>query len=231
MHSYIIINHTPETFEVALYINDELRHHHVEDKRYASKYLIFFIDNLLATNSLKLTDLAFIGVNQGPGLFSTLRSVLATVNGLHCASKVPLIGVDGLQATAIEFFNKKYPYNVTFLNAYNNEAYYFIAHGEHKMFEGCALIDSALLLVADIAQGEPVYCVGNAADMYQDRIRAHPRLNAILPEVIPHWCSTDVVKKVAYGFHVARMYNSYLLPLHLKKHSAQRQAPYSFKSS
>ena len=64
----------------------------------ASKMLAPLVGQLLTQNSLALSDLKFIAANRGPGPFTTLRTVLASVNGLAFATKLPLIGVDSLDA-------------------------------------------------------------------------------------------------------------------------------------
>lgn len=128
MYSYIIIHHTHENIQVALFLNNTLHSSITQEKRLVSKMLITDINNLLEKHGITLTDLSFIGINQGPGLFSTLRSIIATVNGLHFATNIPLIGVDALEATAHEYYNADYPYTVVLLDAFNQEVYYAIAH-------------------------------------------------------------------------------------------------------
>ena len=126
MHSYIIIHHTYEFFQVALFVNDSFTESITDDKRLASKLLIVSIDDLLTKNNVDSESLSFIGVNQGPGLFSTLRSIITTANGLHCAQKIPLVGVDALDATADEFFDGQEQVTIVLLDAFNSDVYYAI---------------------------------------------------------------------------------------------------------
>src|SRR5581483_9504934 len=126
MLSYIIIHHTHETFEVALFVNITLHRTIIDDKRLASKTLIFHINALLQETNTTLNQLSFIGINQGPGLFSTLRSIITTVNALHFSHSIPLIGIDALEATLIEFQDPLYPTTIALLDAFNHEIYYGI---------------------------------------------------------------------------------------------------------
>lgn len=233
MHSYIIINHTPETFEVALFINNTLHEQHHEDKRLASKCLIPLIDRMLRHNNITLAHLSFLGINQGPGLFSTLRSIIATANGLHFSTNIPLIGVDGLNATALEFYDATYEYTVTLLNAYNEEVYYTItcrkktiAQGydtiEHFLSTLLQKISASSLTKALQNEQHPIRFIGNGTIVHQEAIKNHPEVHAFIPETIPSLCSTEMVATRAQDAYVNGEYSSYLFPLHLKKHPVER---------
>ena len=68
----------------------------------ASSTLILKIDSILKQNKITLSDLAFIAVNQGPGAFTSLRVVIATVNGISFSTKIQIIGIDGLDAWSLK---------------------------------------------------------------------------------------------------------------------------------
>ena len=75
------------------------------------------------------TGLAFLAVNQGPGAFTSLRVIIASINGLALGdAQKRLIGVDGLDALAQEAHQKyikdQNALLVPLLNAYNSEVYY-----------------------------------------------------------------------------------------------------------
>ncbi len=95
---HLIIQHTEQTVEIALFDNAQCRGSVAVEKSAASALLIPKIQELLTTNNLQLSDLDFIAANAGPGPFTTLRTILATVNGLGYAVSIPLIGIDGLDA-------------------------------------------------------------------------------------------------------------------------------------
>src|SRR6266404_76305 len=144
MPSYIAIQNTYEIFEMALFLNDVCVDHIQEDKRHTSKLFIPLLDQLLKKNNVYINDLDFCAVNCGPGPFSTLRSIIASVNGLHLAINIPLIGIDGLEATFLEFYDSNYANTVVLLNAFNNEVYYLIAHQDQVIAKGYKKIDDLL---------------------------------------------------------------------------------------
>jgi tRNA threonylcarbamoyladenosine biosynthesis protein TsaB len=222
MHSYIIIHHTSDTFEVALFINNKLHEHHREDKRLASKRLIPLIDAILTSNNLMLAHLSFIGINQGPGLFSTLRSIIATANGLYFAANIPLVGIDALNATALEFYEPAYEYNVTLLNACNNEVYYTITDHKKIIAQGYDTIEHFLHKLTQYYPNNAIRFIGNGTDMYQEIIKNTTGINAIIPEIIPQLCSIEMIATLAQEKYDNGECSSYLFPLHLKKHAVER---------
>lgn len=233
MHSYIIINHTPETFEVALFINNKLHEQHHEDKRLASKCLIPLIDRMLTHNNMTLAHLAFLGINQGPGLFSTLRSIIATANGLHFSTNIPLIGIDALNATALEFYDSAYEYTITLLNAYNGEVYYTITHHKKIIAQGYDTIEHFLSTLIEKTPAsslaktlqnkqQAIRFIGNGTIVHQEAIKNHPDVHAFIPKTIPTLCSTAMIATRAEEAYMNGNYSSYLFPLHLKKHPVER---------
>lgn len=222
MHSYIIIHHTDHNFEVALFINNKLHDHRVEDKRLASKLLIPLIDEILTHNSCALSSLSFLGINQGPGLFSTLRSIIATVNGIHCSTQIPLVGIDALNATSLEYNDSTYAYNITLLNAYNNEVYYTITHKQEIKEQGYADIESFLTRLTQELPNQPIYFIGNGTQLHQQSIKNRLNIYAIIPEIIPLLCSIKTIANLAEEKYRKTKSVGYLFPLHLKKHPVER---------
>src|SRR3990170_4281291 len=125
MTLFLSIQNTYEAIEIALFKDDQLVAALKEDKSRASKELIPLIAYLLLRARITMKDLAFIAVNQGPGPFTTLRVVIATVNGLSFATNVPLVGIDSLDAFLEEYKNSEHP-TIILLNAFNNDVYYAI---------------------------------------------------------------------------------------------------------
>jgi tRNA threonylcarbamoyladenosine biosynthesis protein TsaB len=67
-----------------------------KDKTLASRELIPLCAALLMEVEKSLSDISYIAINQGPAPFTTLRTVITTVNGIAYATNIPLIGIDGL---------------------------------------------------------------------------------------------------------------------------------------
>jgi tRNA threonylcarbamoyladenosine biosynthesis protein TsaB len=198
MNIYIAIQHTYDTFEMALFIEGKLIDKIQEDKRHTSKLFIPLLQQLLSKNAITFAELSFCAVNCGPGPFSTLRSILASVNGLHCATNIPLIGIDGLEATLKEFGNPDSDTNIVLLNAFNNESYYLIAQGGNIMATGYKNID---LLLNEIENQFPE----NNVHIIDNKI-----------------CSLETIAKMGYKKFKTHEYKTdYLMPLHLKKHTVE----------
>jgi len=252
MHSYLIIHHTSQNFQVALFNNDQRIDLIIDDKRLVSKLLISFIDTILARNNYKLTDLAFIGINQGPGLFSTLRSIIATINGLHFATSISLVGVDALDAMLAEYNNHKNGATIVLLDAFNHEVYYAIQNKNDDIKKGYKNINAFLDQLYENYSNQPITFVGNGAQLYHDLIVPVLRSSYAPTSLkLRRTCSKatedlrqglqrrqgfdaqvvgqaeikiETIARQAYTkFLNKKNDNDYLLPLHLKKHPVEMQ--------
>jgi tRNA A37 threonylcarbamoyladenosine modification protein TsaB len=198
MTAYLVINHTADHFQLALFIDNKRSDMIAEDKRHTSKFFIPLLDELLEKNNMVLSDLAFCVINAGPGSFSTLRSLIASVNGLHLAVGLPLIAVDGLQATFLQWYNAAYEHTIVAINAFNNESYYLIAHGTTIVSMGYKKTELLHHQIAEEYSPEMVQYIDNKE------------------------CSIEMIAALGYekyqegndGMH-------YLAPLHLKKHTLE----------
>jgi tRNA threonylcarbamoyl adenosine modification protein YeaZ len=221
MHSYIIIHNTYETFEVALFINDVLQQILINDKRLVSKMLISCIDTLVKKNTIAFSELSFIGINQGPGLFSTLRSIISTVNGLHFATNMPLIGIDALEATALEFYDETCPYTIVLLDAFNHEIYYMIIKDKTVIQKGYDKIDIFLKNIVEKYDSHSIRFIGKGTQLYKNSIIDIYK-NSIVPDTIPQLCSLQTIATLALNtFIKQREGHGYLFPLYLKKHPVE----------
>ncbi len=199
MYSFIAIQSTQDHFELALFNNSTLVEVVREDKRHASKLFIPLLNQLLSNNAIAFAELSLCAVNCGPAPFSTLRSLIASANGLHCATNIPLVSIDGLEATFTEFYDKNYENTVVLLNAFNNESYYLIAYEEEIMSTG---YKNTELLMQDI----------------QGQLSAGDSVNLIVRKQ----CSVETIGRLGYQkFMTNAEPFGYLMPLHLKKHPVE----------
>jgi tRNA A37 threonylcarbamoyladenosine modification protein TsaB len=195
---YLTAQHTDTSFEIALFTGNKHIDTVTENKQATSRLFIPLLDNLLRKNKVSLTELSFFAINAGPGPFSTLRSIIASVNGIGYATGIPLIGIDGLQATFVEFYDTYFKNTVILLNAFNNESYYLIAEDKHVIKTG---YKKTTILMEEIAQ--------QFAD--QD--------TALIDNKI---CSIATIASLAYEQYLSgRISSDYLRPLHLKKHPVE----------
>ncbi len=221
MHSFLAIQNTYEVFEIALFINNTFVDKQREDKRHASKLFIPLLDELLTKNNAKISDFDFCAVNCGPGPFSTLRSIIASVNGLHLATQLPLIGIDGLDATFLEFYDNSYQNTVVLLNAFNNEVYYCIAHQDQVLSKGYQKID-AFLHRAHSSAPHPTNFIGNGVTLHHDLIKQIYGNSAIIKQNNPPMCSIETIGRLGLEKFINKdVSDGYLMPLHLKKHAVE----------
>ena len=198
-NSYIAIQHTHEAFEMALFIDNKLIDKISDDKRYTSTLLIPLLQQLLNKNGITLAELSFCVINAGPGPFSTLRSIIASVNGLHCAINIPLISIDGLEATFLEFYDSAYENTIVLLNAFNNETYYLVAQNHIIVSTGY-----------------------KNTDIFLQEINSQFLPNTL--NIINHkMCSIETIAHLGYKKYITKKpSNTYLMPLHLKKHPVEK---------
>jgi tRNA threonylcarbamoyladenosine biosynthesis protein TsaB len=221
MRPYLAAQHTYTTFEIALFVDNHCIGQISEDKHYTSKLFIPLLDQLLCTNNLTIIDISFCAVNCGPGPFSTLRSILASVNGLHTALQLPLVGIDGLHATFYEFYNTNYAHTVVLLNAFNNEVYYLIAHNDTILATGYQHIDALLTALQQKIGIAAAHFVGNGATLYAQNVLHH------LPHAVINnnadMCSVITIGKLGLEHYEQQTYHTgCLMPLYLKKHTVER---------
>jgi tRNA threonylcarbamoyladenosine biosynthesis protein TsaB len=65
-----------------------------------NEVLMPLLDRLLKDAKVKVSDLAGIGVDIGPGMFTALRVGTSTAKGLAIAHRIPIVGVSSLWGTA-----------------------------------------------------------------------------------------------------------------------------------
>ncbi len=222
MHSYIAIQTNYHTFEMALFINNKLHDIIQEDKRHTSKLLIPLLNTLLTKNNVTLSSLAFCAVNGGPGPFSTLRSIIASANGIHCATHIPLISIDALDALFIETYNQNYMHTIVLLNAFNNDVYYLIAHHDQIISKGYGKIDAFLDDIQQKVPTQSINFIGNGVVLHHNLIINALGNQAIITQPIIEFCSINTIAHLGLqAFHHNNYTNDYLMPLHLKKHAVE----------
>lgn len=82
-----------------------------------------FIDEALAKAGAARADLSLIGVDAGPGRFTSVRVGLATAKGLALGLGLPIVGVDALRALARSIEGDSKLVRVPVMNAYRNDVF------------------------------------------------------------------------------------------------------------
>ncbi len=217
MNYYLAIQTTYEQLEMGLFKNNQLIEHIKEDKKQASKLVIEHLTALLKNHAVELADLSFIAVNQGPAPFTSLRVVIATVNGLAFASQVPLVGVDGLAAFMNQYQSSEWPITIGLLNAFNNDVYFAITQPEIALQTGCKNIEAFLVELKQQFPDQQLRFIGNGTALFQKEIIATFANNASIPEPLPEYVSLSEVGALALSDWQQRITSTQLLPLYLKR--------------
>jgi tRNA threonylcarbamoyl adenosine modification protein YeaZ len=217
----------------------------------ASKQLVFVIAHVLKKQNLCLEDLAFIFVNQGPAPFTTLRTVLSTVNALSFARHIPLVGIDSLKALAAESSsvhtiraqdNNKI-ITVALLDAFNSDVYYcFKADApeivpdksgpeykpglEYKTgYENISAF--VLRLQKFLENGKKnnpntrLCLIGNGAELHRQALETALGNGIVWAESMPLTASFNCMAQSALQDFNTGQISSKLSPLYLKLHAAE----------
>jgi tRNA threonylcarbamoyladenosine biosynthesis protein TsaB len=200
--------------EIAIFENERCIDVFSQEGLKASSNIIPLFSSLLSKHYLSLNDLNFIAVDCGPGAFTSLRVVIATVNGLGFASQVPLIGVSGLQAlceqSLISFkksaFQSKIDAVVCLLNAYNNDVYCLVKKFEAvgAGHEQCKKIDVFLEELQLDMPNKNILFSGNGASMHKILIESKFGQMASFLNPITQTCSAVQVGMIAWQLWVKR---------------------------
>lgn len=217
---FISIQSTYDAVELALFNDSTFIDSRSISKLHASKLLILTLEELLATHQQTISNIQFIATNQGPGPFTTLRVVIASVNGLSFATQIPLIGIDGLDAFVQEYQNPSYPKTVILLNAFNFDVYFAIQN--KVLIKGYKNID---LLLSELQKQFPqdtLRFLGNATELYRHKIQDQFGPLAFIPDLLPLTCSVKQIGLMGLQYWQQQEgLSQQLLPLYLKQHSAE----------
>lgn len=219
--------------EIALFKNSLCLSKIKEINKKASSLLIPYIEQILKENSLTISDLHFIATDQGPGAFTSLRVTISTINGISFAKKIPLIGLDGLDALSFEaltdFLEKKPHENpeilIGLLNAYNDDVYFAINRIiDNQKLEPTALCNPAKgykkidILIDEIKKkfgGEKILFAGNGTQVHKNLIQESLGKSAIFSSL--QTCSTKQIAKMAFElWDKKENLSNKLYPLYLK---------------
>jgi len=204
---FLALQHTYTTIEVGLFDDNATSVDTIViDKTVASRELIPTLNTILERNNYALSDVHFIAVNKGPGPFTTLRVVIATVNGIAMATNIPLVAVDGLDTMLQEHQTSAWPITIVALNAFNNDLYYAIQSPTVKEF-GVKKAQELAEQLATLFGNAPIRCIGNGVSMLQEAAGTrnihipadnpqHPSLVAIAQQGLVQWQQKDVVHYV-----------------------------------
>lgn len=214
---FVAVQNTYIDIEMALFNGATILDSSSITKAQASSLILPTLDELLKRNKITLNELSFLAVNQGPGPFTTLRVVIASINGISFANQIPLIGIDALHALLIEYHDSTFPCTVALLNAFNNDVYFGINH-QGSIRTGCMNHMALLHELREQFPHQPIRFIGNGAQMYNHDIYIVLGSNGFIPNIVPQTCSINQIGLLGLEqWHEKESHSKQLLPLYLKQ--------------
>jgi len=211
---YVVLQATYHVIEYALYSSTELIEKHTLEKTEACRFLVTRLNSMLAKNKLSWAEIEFIGVNQGPAPFTTLRTLITTINGISFAQHIPLIGVDGLKSFLTE--QPQNGINIVLQNAFAKDVYFGIQDGS-DVETGWDNGSQFLAMIAEKYPHQTVRFVGNAVFLHQQEIESLFGTRGII-----HSHEQEMVSLKTVAFLCKELWNTkkkgapHLSPLYLK---------------
>jgi tRNA threonylcarbamoyl adenosine modification protein YeaZ len=212
---YLAIQSTYHNLELGLFKKNDPIEIVSLSKVDASKFLIPTLQNLLEKHALSLHDIEFICANTGPAPFTTLRVVIASINGLSFARHIPLIGVDAFHAYAKNIATS--PFIIIF-NAFGNDVYYAIKEKDTLQIGVAPIV--ALLQKIKKMNFDTLSFFGNGTQMHADLITNELGTKAHISHST-EYASIESIAALGYAQWLQKTDISYqLMPLYLKNHPA-----------
>jgi tRNA threonylcarbamoyladenosine biosynthesis protein TsaB len=222
MPYFLAIQSTYHAVELGLFDSATLRGSTVLDKIIVSSLLIPTVDKLLASHSLSLNKLDFIAGSLGPAPFTTLRVAIASINGIHAASNIPIIGITAFDAMFAEW-HTQVSTTCILLNAFSNDVYWAIKRPHDKeSTHGYGSIADVITQLHGV--NEQIRLIGNAAQLHLPTLQAALNNSFELIPMLPQTSSLPFIGLLGLARWQAKDYtNQPLVPLYLKSSSAKLQ--------
>ncbi len=213
------IHGTSNKLDIALFQDQECLDSVTKLDSRASSDLLPILDSLLKNHNLLLSDLSFITVDKGPGAFTSLRVTIATVNGIAFNNKIPLIGINSLEALTREALhadpdakNLGTQNIVTLLNAYNNDVYFLVAESA----QGCQNIDVLLDDIKLKFKDQKILFCGQGSQLYKASIEHMFADQAVILDE-PLLASAITVGQMGYEYWLKKEnIENQITPLYIK---------------
>ena len=187
-----------------------------DTKHSASKNLVSQMNTLLKNHKIDWTDLSFIGLNQGPAPFTTLRVIITTANGLHFAQKLPLVGVDGIK-TFLEEQQHETSVTVVLLNAFAKDLYFGIKENNKIISTGWENYKVLFESLYKDYPNTPITFIGNGIALFKEELKEVFGDAAQIPDPLPNYCSIESIVNQSYvQWKQKKNVHNTLLPLYLK---------------
>lgn len=145
----------------------------VQRKLTHSEQLIPHMNEMMEEAGVAKSDITGIATAIGPGSFTGLRIGLATAKMMSYIWKVPMVGVDTLEALAWNMAGSQ-AFILPLLDAQRNNVYAALYGAFDNLWleekETVASIDD--VISAAVSHGGPIIAVGECADKYKEKLLA-----------------------------------------------------------
>lgn len=205
----LAIQSTYTDIEIALY-NTSLMQFvgHTSIAKDKTFTLLSVINVLLIDTQLTIHDISWCFVNRGPAPFTTLRTIIATANGLQAALRIPLIGMSGLELLSKEY-NIQQKKSALVLNAFAGDFYFYINND-------CQGVCSAEEMKATLQKHEIYTIIGNGSSLLQSIFPQEKSWCCVDPK--KGTCSLDTLITYGYQQAIAKTDSQkYISPLYFKE--------------
>ena len=180
---FISIQATYQSLGIALFKNNDCIASVLSEQARASSSLIAVLQDLLKAQGVSFEQLSFIVADAGPGAFTSLRVVIATVNGLAFAANIPLVSVSTFEGFVAQL---NQPHVLMLLNAFNNDVYFAYANNGLLRASGCVKYTELPAILAAEKTPDLVHVVGNGLHVYTETMM-------LLQETFPHFEETAIL--------------------------------------
>lgn len=160
---FVSIQATYQSLEIALFNNSTCIASVLRSDARASSSLVPVLRDLLLANNVSLSQCSFIAADAGPGAFTSLRVVIATINGMAFADTIPLVSVSSFEGFVEQVKKERI---LVLLNAYNNDVYFAYAEHGKTLLSGSGKYDTLPTLLAEFKTDACVTVVGNGSQVY-----------------------------------------------------------------
>lgn len=218
MNFLLCIHTTYNTVDCALAQDNKILVESTLHKEQASAQLIPTINALISVLHLQLADISHIIVNQGPAPFTTLRTIIATANGIAFAYKIPLIGVDALDACLQEYTQATGP-TVVLLNAFNKAVYYGVTDPvSNHAIKGYAPIETCMEMIKQLFPYQSIYFIGNGSELYRSELKTYFGNQVCFQDPLPLTASLrQILSQGTKQLLTGKNISQFIEPLYLKK--------------
>ena len=192
-------------------------------KTEASKQLIPVLAALLQKKDQSFTDLSLCAVSRGPGPFTTLRTVIATMNGLSYATGISLVGVNALEVLITQYDVTNTKQVIALLNAFGGDVYFGMRlAGGTQTTMGAGPSSHVFTIIDDVCSDGVVHVVGNAAAAHEQALYARYGDRVRVEQAVRHGTLAGIARHGADAWAAGERGVTHLKPVYLKDHPAQR---------